>query len=131
MAGDLSDGLEVATVQGLTVMFTIMGDDALINNANIVLTDIEASNGIIHVIDQVILPPSDEEEMEEPTDDGMGHENQTDGEMDGGDNPPETLPNTGLSLSSNATTFSTIGIVFLALVGVVYLDRRRKIESKN
>lgn len=33
-----------------------LGDGAMIDNANIVAADIEASNGVIHVIDAVILP---------------------------------------------------------------------------
>ena len=59
MAADVTDGLEAETVQGGTVTFTV-GDDGtvMINDANIVATDIMASNGVIHVIDSVILPPS-------------------------------------------------------------------------
>jgi uncharacterized surface protein with fasciclin (FAS1) repeats len=30
-----------------------------INDATVLITDIEASNGVIHVIDSVILPPAD------------------------------------------------------------------------
>ena len=43
------------TVNGQRVDFSV-GDGAKIDNANIVATDIQASNGIIHVIDRVILP---------------------------------------------------------------------------
>jgi uncharacterized surface protein with fasciclin (FAS1) repeats len=57
MAADLSDGLEVETLQGASVTFSIEGDVAKINDANIITTDIAASNGVIHVIDAVILPP--------------------------------------------------------------------------
>ena len=57
MAGDLSEGLEAATAQGESVVFSL-ADGAKVNDANIVATDIEASNGVIHVIDTVILPPS-------------------------------------------------------------------------
>ena len=59
MAADVTDGLEAETAQGGTVTFTV-GDDGtvMINDANIVATDIMASNGVIHVIDSVILPPS-------------------------------------------------------------------------
>jgi uncharacterized surface protein with fasciclin (FAS1) repeats len=56
MAGDLSDGLEVATVNGATVVFTLSDSGAMVNNANIVATDIETSNGVIHVIDAVLIP---------------------------------------------------------------------------
>jgi uncharacterized surface protein with fasciclin (FAS1) repeats len=60
MAADVTDGLEAATVQGSTVKFTIADGKVMINDATIVTTDIETSNGVIHVIDAVILPPSGE-----------------------------------------------------------------------
>jgi len=44
------------TLEGSSVTFTIEDGNAFINNAQIVTTDIETSNGVIHVIDQVILP---------------------------------------------------------------------------
>jgi uncharacterized surface protein with fasciclin (FAS1) repeats len=56
MSGDLSNGMEAATVQGAPV--TIMTDGGVtVNGANVVTADVEASNGVIHVIDAVILPP--------------------------------------------------------------------------
>jgi uncharacterized surface protein with fasciclin (FAS1) repeats len=57
MAADVSDGLEAETLQGSTVSFSVTDGGVQINDANIVSTDIEASNGVIHVIDAVILPP--------------------------------------------------------------------------
>jgi uncharacterized surface protein with fasciclin (FAS1) repeats len=59
MAANVMDGLEAETLQGESVVFAIMGGSVTINDANIVTTDIEASNGVIHVIDAVILPPDD------------------------------------------------------------------------
>jgi transforming growth factor-beta-induced protein len=60
LAADVSDGLEATTVQGSPVTFSAGADGVMINDANIVATDIVASNGVIHVIDAVILPPADE-----------------------------------------------------------------------
>lgn len=57
MAADVTDGLEAETLQGETVSFSVSDDGVMINDANIIATDIEASNGVIHVIDAVILPP--------------------------------------------------------------------------
>lgn len=57
MAAAVTDGLEAETVEGSMVTFTVSDDGVMINDANIVQTDIEASNGVIHVIDAVILPP--------------------------------------------------------------------------
>ena len=59
MAGQVTDGLTVATVQGSNVTFTVADGAVKINDANIVTTDIETSNGVIHVIDSVLLPPAD------------------------------------------------------------------------
>ena len=58
MAADVTDGLEAATVQGAPVTFSIADGVVKINDATIVTTDIEASNGVIHVIDAVIMPPA-------------------------------------------------------------------------
>jgi len=56
MAGDLSDGMTATTVNGQEVTFSLGAGGATINGAHITTTDIEASNGVIHVIDAVILP---------------------------------------------------------------------------
>lgn len=52
------DGENVATVNGATVLVTIDGDTVMVNEANVIQTDIFASNGVIHVIDAVLLPPA-------------------------------------------------------------------------
>jgi uncharacterized surface protein with fasciclin (FAS1) repeats len=51
------NGEDVATVQGSTVRATISDDVISINNATVVGVDVVASNGVIHVIDTVLLPP--------------------------------------------------------------------------
>lgn len=56
MSTDLSEGLKAATVQGSEVTITLAGG-AKVNGATISAADIMASNGVIHVIDAVILPP--------------------------------------------------------------------------
>jgi transforming growth factor-beta-induced protein len=47
----------VATLQGSDFKVTVEGDSVYINNAMITATDIQADNGIIHVLDAVIIPP--------------------------------------------------------------------------
>jgi uncharacterized surface protein with fasciclin (FAS1) repeats len=58
MAGDLQPEQSVATVQGENVDIKVTDGAATINGCNIVDTDIEASNGVIHVIDCVLTPPA-------------------------------------------------------------------------
>ena len=55
MSSDLSDGMMAATVQGDEVTIGTMGG-VTVDGANVVTADIEASNGVIHVIDGVIMP---------------------------------------------------------------------------
>ena len=108
MAADLSDGLPIAMVNGDN---TTVGDGAILNGANITLADVKASNGVIHVIDMVLMPPADE--VEDTTD--------TDGEAlsdgDGG--------NVG-------TVLIAVGaLVVVAAVGVLLFLRQRNSASVN
>ncbi len=57
MSTDLSDGMEAATVEGGTITVDL-GDGVMINDATVTTADIEASNGVIHVIDKVLMPGS-------------------------------------------------------------------------
>jgi len=57
MSGDLSDGMKAGTVQGAEATVKMKGDAVMIDNATVKMADIEASNGVVHVIDAVILPP--------------------------------------------------------------------------
>jgi uncharacterized surface protein with fasciclin (FAS1) repeats len=50
------DGKMVKTVQGSDVTVTVAGGKVKVNDSNVVATDIETSNGVIHVIDTVLLP---------------------------------------------------------------------------
>lgn len=55
MSGDLSNGMKAATVQGGEV--TVMTEGGVsVNDAKVLAADIEAENGVIHVIDTVIIP---------------------------------------------------------------------------
>lgn len=58
MSSDLSDGQTAATVNGKEIEVSV-GEGVQINGANVAMADVEASNGVVHVIDQVILPPSE------------------------------------------------------------------------
>lgn len=51
---------EAPTVQGGTLSFAVVDGQAQVNGVNITATDIMTSNGVIHVIDEVLLPESAE-----------------------------------------------------------------------
>ncbi|MCC7032451.1 MAG: fasciclin domain-containing protein [Acidobacteria bacterium] len=56
MAADVVKVKEAKSVQGGSIKVSAMGSGVMVDNANVVKTDIAASNGVIHVIDAVILP---------------------------------------------------------------------------
>lgn len=57
-AADVVKLNEAKTVNGAIVAVKVDGGNVMINNAKVTTADIEASNGVIHVIDTVLLPPS-------------------------------------------------------------------------
>jgi transforming growth factor-beta-induced protein len=66
-AADVVKLSEAKSLQGEPIAIKVDGGKVMVNGANVVSTDIETSNGVIHVIDAVILPPSmaqAEEKME-------------------------------------------------------------------
>ncbi len=56
MAKDLKDGQEVKTVNGKEVAVRIDGSKVMVGDATVSKADIATSNGVIHVIDSVLLP---------------------------------------------------------------------------
>ncbi|UYI49029.1 fasciclin domain-containing protein [Vibrio natriegens] len=56
MAADVVKLDKATTVQGQEIMIKTMGDKVMVNNANVTATDVKAKNGVIHVIDTVIMP---------------------------------------------------------------------------
>jgi uncharacterized surface protein with fasciclin (FAS1) repeats len=56
MAADAAGLTSAKTVNGKSFTITKSGDGLMVDSANVVKADIETSNGVIHVIDQVILP---------------------------------------------------------------------------
>ncbi len=56
MAEDVVELANAMTLQGQYVDIQVMDGKVMIDNAEVIITDIETSNGVIHVIDAVILP---------------------------------------------------------------------------
>ena len=60
MAADVVglDGKKVKTAEGNSASIAVKDGTVTIDGAKVIKTDIECTNGVIHVIDAVILPPS-------------------------------------------------------------------------
>jgi len=56
-SAELSDGQKLETVQGGSLEVKISNGEVTVNGAKVATADVEASNGIVHVIDEVLLPP--------------------------------------------------------------------------
>jgi transforming growth factor-beta-induced protein len=65
-AADVAQLESAETLLGESVAIALDGDAVMLNESLVIITDIEASNGVIHVIDSVLLPPA-----EEMADEGM------------------------------------------------------------
>jgi uncharacterized surface protein with fasciclin (FAS1) repeats len=57
MSTDLKDGMKAKTVQGSEVKIGVSKEGVTVNEAKVIKADVGASNGVVHVIDKVILPP--------------------------------------------------------------------------
>ena len=55
LAGDLSDGDTFTTVQGDDITVSIRDGSVFVNGAQVTTADVEASNGVVHIIDDVLL----------------------------------------------------------------------------
>ena len=81
-AADVTDGLTVAMVNGDDASFTVTDGTVMVGDATVTAADVMASNGVIHVIDKVLMPPADEPVIPEGcdfviglSDDGMAFDN--------------------------------------------------------
>lgn len=72
LSTDLEDGMEPETLQGEMLMISL-GDDVMVNESTVINADIEASNGVIHAVDAVLVPEAfgEEEEVPQTGDIGM------------------------------------------------------------
>lgn len=78
------------SIQGSDIIIAANDENATINDVQIITTDIEASNGIIHVIDAVLIPPDD--------------------------GPTQLMPVTGNFAQSSDILLTWIGLTFLGLL---------------
>ncbi len=123
MAADLSDGLQADTLQGKPVTFTLSDGGAKVNDANIIATDIETSNGVIHVIDSIILPPADEAmAAEAPAAEAAPAEAAASDAA--ADQAPERMPVTG-GEQNGMLGMLVAGLALVVVAGLAFASRRR------
>ncbi len=60
LSSNITDGMMVSMANGDNVTISIVNGSVMIGDAKVTMADVLTSNGVIHVIDKVILPPSDE-----------------------------------------------------------------------
>ncbi len=58
LAADVVELDSATTLNGAAIDISVSDSGVMINNANVVQADVAASNGVIHIIDAVLLPPS-------------------------------------------------------------------------
>ena len=103
---DLSDGQVLTTVNGATLTVSINGDEVRINDSLVTTADVDASNGVVHIIDAVLLPPADDSDTHSPADTGSVNS----------------------SVSNGVIIFSSIGVLGVAVV--FYVNRNKILRLK-
>jgi len=58
-SGDIQDGQTVETLEGETLEFSVSGGTVQVNGATVTTADVEASNGVVHIVDGVLLETVD------------------------------------------------------------------------
>ena len=56
MSTDITGNMEPATVNGSTINITLNNGKVMINDATVITADVDTDNGVIHVIDKVLIP---------------------------------------------------------------------------
>jgi transforming growth factor-beta-induced protein len=122
MAADVTDGLNATTLQGESVKFSITDGKVYINDAQVVTTDIETSNGVIHVIDSVLLPPADEAAAAAVA--PAAEASATEEAAPAADETPESMPVTG-GETSPVLPLAVAGLALAALAGAAFVTSKR------
>ena len=117
LSSDLADGATADTLQGAPVTFKVGDGKVAVNDANVVTPDIKTSNGVIHVIDKVLMPPAPAAAAPAAPEAASAAADSAASEA------PTTLPVTGGE--SNTVLAVALGaLIVLALAGATFVSRR-------
>ena len=110
---------DVDTLLGDHVEITVSDSGVMVNDANVVTPDVIASNGIIHVIDKVLLPPDDHEGHEH--DDGHEHDNEGKDPVDAAETTaaPTKMPTSMPTMASGSFLIGTSVAAIAIAAGVM------------
>ena len=59
MSSALTDGMSASALNDDSLTFTVNSDGVMVNDANVTMADYKVTNGVIHIIDKVLMPPED------------------------------------------------------------------------
>merc|ERR1711991_9061 len=68
-SSQLTDGQEIMTVNGASVTVSVSPSGVMINGATVTVADVDATNGVVHVIDAVLVPAADGDDDDDDDDD--------------------------------------------------------------
>ena len=108
------DGQTAETVNGADISINVVGGNVVVNDATVTTADVMASNGIIHVIDTVLLPPHDDmseemsDDMSEEMSDDMTEEMTDDMSEEMSDDMSEESLGSIVDVAVEAGSFSTL-----------------------
>ena len=115
LSSDLADGMMPATLQGEAITIDL-SSGVSINDASVVTPDIMASNGVIHVIDSVLVPPSIDVTAFMEASCSMTGEDDAPVAAPTGDNAPVAAPTAGGSALAtmfvSATAAAALSVIF-------------------
>ena len=116
---------DVVTLNGDPVLVTVSDDGVMVNDANVIIPDIMASNGIIHVIDKVLIPPEGPTTLPEGEEElGPALPVTTEAPPDTTEAPPDTTeaaaeePGTIVDIAIGNPDFSTL-VAAVSAAGLV------------
>jgi len=56
MSSDLTDGMTATTVNGQTITIRLTDGKVMVNDAEVIIADVDTDNGVVHAIDAVLMP---------------------------------------------------------------------------
>jgi uncharacterized surface protein with fasciclin (FAS1) repeats len=137
MAADITDGLEVETVQGEVLTFAVVDGAVQVNGVSITLADVTSRNGVIHVIDAVLVPEAADieaalEAASEAVDDATDEdaETETDAPVTT-EAPAVATPAPAISTQDALTTTTDTGAVTMAPTNILAEGATRSLRVRE